>query len=369
MADLLSSLWGYTGDNSPSYTATEWESLLGQARRSALVARLALHFKDRGWSSTIPERVGRHMDGALRHVARQKTEVLWEIDQIRKALRNVQTPVVLLKGAAYLFTGLPPSRGRVFSDIDIMVDAKQLEEVERALFAAGWISAERDAYNQRYYRQWMHEVPPLRHVSRGTVIDLHHTISPPTSRFYVNSTLLLQQIKPLDPSGLFVLAPTDMVLHSAAHLYQEGEFDHALRDLLDMCDLITHFCPEPDFWTSLLSRAKEIGLQEPLFHALTHCQRLFGLPIPQKTTDELASIRLGRVKSACLGALLKQAFSPNHPDCDTWSTGLVRWLLYVRSHSIRMPLHLLLPHLARKAFMARFPPKDDKSVSTHQRPQ
>ena len=365
MADLLSPLWGNTGNTSPAYTAGDWESLLGQARRSALVARLALHFADRGWSEKIPERVALHMESALRHVARQKNEVFWEIDQIRKALKDVQTPVVLLKGAAYLFASLPPSKGRVFSDIDIMVDAKQLGEVERALFAAGWISAERDAYNQRYYRQWMHEVPPLRHVSRGTVIDLHHSIAPPTSRFNVNSALLLQRIKPLKTPGLFVLAPADMVLHSAAHLYQEGEFDHALRDLLDMSDLISHFCAEPDFWPSLLSRAQEIGLEEPLFHAVNHSQRLFGLPIPQKSAEELATIRPGWIKNACLGALLKHAFRPNHPHCDTSSTRLVRWLLYVRSHSMRMPLHLLLPHLLRKAFMAHFPPANDKSEPTH----
>jgi len=27
------------------------------------------------------------------------------------------------------------------------------------------------------------------------------------------------------------------------------------------------------------------------------------------------------------------------------------WLLYIRSHYLRMPLHLLVPHLARKAYV------------------
>ena len=31
----------------------------------------------------------------------------------------------------------------------------------------------------------------LRHVQRNTVIDLHHTIAPPTSRFRVNGARLL----------------------------------------------------------------------------------------------------------------------------------------------------------------------------------
>ncbi len=357
MPDLLSPIWGPAANAVPIYTPREWESLLGQARRAGLLARLARLYRDRGWTATLPEQVALHMDGALRQVARQKTEVLWEIDQIRKALRNVRTPVVLLKGAAYLFEDLPPSRGRLFSDIDIMVDSSQLPEVERALFSAGWISAERDAYNQRYYRQWMHEIPPLRHVSRGTVIDLHHTIAPPTSRFRIDGKLLMEHIRPTKTAGLFVLGPTDMVLHSAAHLYQEGEFDHALRDLLDMHDLLEHFGTTPDFWRSLLSRAKVTGLEEPLYHALSHNRRLFGLTVPHGMEAGVSAFRPNRLAGTVLEALLKEAFRPNHPDCETPWTGLVRWLLYVRSHGMRMPFHLLVPHLMRKAFMARFPPE------------
>lgn len=42
--------------------------------------------------------------------------------------------------------------GRLFSDIDIMVKHEHLQAVEVALFRHGWISEERDAYNNRYYQ-------------------------------------------------------------------------------------------------------------------------------------------------------------------------------------------------------------------------
>ena len=45
---------------------------------------------------------------------------------------------------------------------------------------------------------------------------------------------LLARARPLGDSGFHVLAPEDMVLHSAVHLYQEGELDHGMRDLLDL---------------------------------------------------------------------------------------------------------------------------------------
>ena len=38
------------------------------------------------------------------------------------------------------------------------------------------------AYDQRYYREWMHELPPLLHVRRQTALDVHHAIAPETAR-------------------------------------------------------------------------------------------------------------------------------------------------------------------------------------------
>ena len=355
MTDLLSGVWG-AKVRPAEFSPADWELLLGQARRARLLPRLARHFDDRDSGlALLPSPQQHYLRGALHIVERQRHEVLAELAHMRRALRGLATPVVLLKGAAYLFAGLPPARARMFSDLDIMVERGQIAAVEDALLAGGWISEERDAYNQRYYREWMHEVPPLRHVQRGSVIDLHHTIAPPTSRFKVDAERLFERVRPVGASGLFVLGPEDMVLHSAVHLYQESEFDHGLRDLLDLHDLLLHFGREPAFWSELLARARELGLEEPLFHLLHQAQRLFGLPLPAEAAAALAARPIGGPAMSLVAALLAQALRPNHPSCDNPTARLARWLLYVRSHWMRMPLHLLLPHLMRKAYMARFP--------------
>lgn len=355
MTDLLSRVWG-TELRLAGFSARDWELLLGQARRARLLPRLARHLEDQeGGLAVLPSPQQLYLRGALHLLERQRHEVLAELAHLRRALRGLATPVVLLKGAAYLFAGLPPARARVFSDLDIMVEPGQIAAVEDALMAGGWISEERDAYNQRYYRQWMHEVPPLRHVQRGSVIDLHHTIAPPTSRFKVDAARLLERVRPVGTSGLFVLGPEDMVLHSAVHLYQESEFDHGLRDLLDLRDLLLHFGREPAFWPALLARAKELHLEEPLFHLLHQARRLLQLPLPAEAEAALAA-HLGRGPgTSFVATLLGQALRPNHPSCDGPAARLARWMLYVRSHWMRMPLYLLLPHLVRKAYMARFP--------------
>ena len=359
---LLSQVWAQP-EQRPELTLTQWETLLGQARQASLLGRLAQHYAAHGWLPLVAQQPRQYLEGALRLVDRQQREVRWEVDCIMRALQRVQTPVVMLKGAAYFTAGLPPREGRLFSDIDILVERARLPEVENALFRAGWISEERDAYNVRYYREWMHEIPPMRHVQRGTVLDVHHTITPPTSRFKVDGAMLLERIQAVGArADLFVLAPEDMLLHSAVHLFQEGEFRHGLRDLLDLNDLLLHFGQAPLFWHSLWQRARTLGLGEPLFHALHHAQGLLGTHIPHDFQPQLHAIAPSFIRRRAMSALLERALQPQHPSCDAPLSGVSRWLLYVRSHCLRMPSHLIIPHLARKAYMRHFPEKKNAAA-------
>lgn len=356
--DRLSPIWAQP-DVMPVFTLAEWEVVLGQAMHTRVPAKLAQHFIDHGWYSQMPVQPRQYLEGSMRLADRQQHEVHWEVDCIRRALKDVDTPVVLLKGAAYLMAGLPAGRGRIFSDIDIMVKREQIGQVEAALFVCGWISEERNAYNDRYYREWMHEIPPLIHVQRNSAVDLHHTITPPTSRYKVDGNKLFERIVAIDEDKkIFILAPTDMVLHSAVHLFQEGEFGHGLRDLLDLKDLLQHFSKQPEFWTGLLDRADELGLQIPLHHALFHIQRLFGVAPPDQFTKRIKQLSPSVPARVAMAWLLGLALKPDHPSCNTRWTGLARWLLYMRSHALRMPLHLVVPHLVRKAWMRRFPEKN-----------
>jgi hypothetical protein len=306
-----------------------------------------------GGLDAVPSPQREYLQGALRVIHRHRQDVLFELDQVRRSMKGVSGPIVLLKGAAYLAAELPASRGRVFSDIDLMVAEATLEQAESALLGGGWISQERDAYNQRYYRRWMHEIPPLEHVQRGTVLDLHHTISPPTSRFKVDGQQLLARARPLGDSGFHVLAPEDMVLHSAVHLYQEGEFDHGMRDLLDLHELLLDFGRDRAFWPQLLARADALGLGEPLSVLLTQRQRLLGATPPAEVAEPLRALQAPWLRRHAMRSLLSLAMRPQHPACDTTLSKGARRMLYLRSHMIRMPLHLLVPHLVRKAWMAR----------------
>lgn len=341
----------------------EWELLMRQARAANLLARLALRLEE-SKPPSIHAQLQAHLKSACLMAKAQQRAVHWEAREIGRALRELGGPVVLLKGAAYAMAGLPPAKGRVFSDIDLLVPKQLLGQAEAALMLGGWHHLQQDPYDDLYYRRWMHEVPPMIHASRETVVDLHHNILPPTSRMRVDANRLLDAIVPLpDWPGLFRLGDADLVLHSASHLFLDGEFDKGLRDLVDLDALLRHFgSTQPGFWMALVERAQLLGLDRVLFYALRYAQTVLETPVAAEATQALAAAAPPTWQLAWMDMVFHRALRPDHPSCsDTWS-GVARNFLYLRAHWMRMPLHLLLPHLTIKAWKRRFV-KDASEVS------
>lgn len=332
--------------------ASEWESILRTARRANLLSRVACIVQGRGLTGKLPPKVRNHLASGLRVAESNQVSVLQEVRKVQSALVEQRIPVVLLKGAAYIAGALSPAPGRLLSDIDIMVPVGQLEVAERELVKNGWMPTKFDAYDQRYYRQWMHELPPLRHLGRGTSLDVHHTILPPTAALKPDVNKLWAQAIPL-PSydGVFVLSPEDMVLHSATHLFHDGELENGLRDLVDIDSLVREFSTDADFPDSLVRRAAELDLLRPLFYALRYCTKMLGTPFPEwalNIAERQGSpgLVLVRLMDSLIMRSIGVVFDSKTPPL----THIAKFAIYVRSHYLRMPVYLLIPHLIRKQF-------------------
>ncbi len=335
-------------------TLEEWDLVVRQARTAGILARLAIQLEEIGALEAVPERPRRHLQAEQALALKLQRDVRWEVTCVRRVLADSGVPITLLKGAAYVMAGLPSARGRLFGDIDFMVPRDRIDEIEQILLDADWISLVDDEYDQTYYRRWTHQIPPLQHYKRATALDIHHTIVPVTARSTVDAAALADASRPLgDDPRLRILAPADMVLHSAVHLFNEGEFDRGLRDLLDLDDLVRHFGAQPGFWSELGSRAETLGLTGPLYFTLRYRAHLLDRPIPEELRQACRSWGPAAPRRALFDALFHRALLPDHSTCDTAMTGFARWALYVRSHYLRMPLYLLLPHLLRKALPRR----------------
>jgi hypothetical protein len=338
-----------------------WDLLLRQADAANLDACLLVLLEDAGLLDAAPAAPRSHLEwtrvGAVGHARAAR----YEVRQIGRALDGLGLPLILLKGAAYAMAGLDAGRGRLFSDIDILVPKARLPEVEAALMMHGWISTHHDAYDQRYYREWMHELPPMQHARRGNSIDVHHAILPETAPVRPDPARLRANARPIaDEPNLATLAPTDMVLHSAVHLFFDGEFDKGLRDLVDLHRLLTQFGKEPGFWEALPARARELELGRPLFYALRYCPRLLGTVVPPAVQAEVASEGPNAVLLWLMDRLFGRALLPLHASCADAFSAAAHFALYVRGNWLRMPPLLLARHLFHKAF---FSGKDDKQTA------
>jgi hypothetical protein len=335
--------------------ATAWDALrlsllLFQARRAGLLGRLADRLgavPGAVWPAALLE----HFEAARRVSRAQQAEIRREAAYLVSALEGVQAPIVLLKGAAYVMAGLPAATGRVFGDIDLMVPRRALDEVEARLVVAGWRSTNDSAYDQRYYRQWMHELPPMEHQQRGTALDVHHAIVPLTARLKPDASSMFERAQPLPGlPGLFVLAPDDLVLHSITHLFMNDDTGFALRDLSDLDLLLRHFAAtETAFWPRLVERAKAQGLGRPLYHATHLAAGLLGTPVAPDSLRALERFAPPGPRRALMNAMWSRVVRSPHPSTARPGAGAALALLYLRGHWLRMPLPMLARHLLTKA--------------------
>jgi hypothetical protein len=320
----------------------EWNRLLLQARYHGLLARLWLDLSDQGLCEAVPAAARRQLNAARIEAEANQTTIRFEIDRVRTALCGLGIPVVLLKGGAYLAAGLPAARGRLSVDLDILVPRTSLSRVEGALLAKGWRIQEVNDYDDKYYRQWTHELPPFWQPERETLLDVHHTIFPPVSGIKIDGNELLSSRRPLD-NGLAILQPCDLVLHSALHLFGEDP-SNRLRDLVDLRDLIQHYSGQsPEFWPDLVRRAQQLRVTWALGYAAHHLGAIFGVPIPPAV--RLAIVPRDRLRQAVTNRLIASGIVGGlHDEAGPW-VAVGQFLLYMRSHWIKMPPLLLVRHL------------------------
>ncbi len=351
----------------------QWSALMSVARGEVLLGTLAHRVADQ----PLPGSVAAELRAALASANQAQIHALWEAEMCHRALSPLGITPVLLKGTAYAAAGLPNAAGRQIGDLDILVPRDRLDEAEAALISAGWEWVKDDPYDQAYYREHMHELPPLIHKTRDRMIDVHHTILPltakprpdvaamladavallgdayPPSRLREGSgvglngertRLVFGSFPPLTPPAggrgtLQILCPTDMVCHAAAHLFADGDMAGGLRNLWDIHSLLSEFSGGKDddgFWQDLQSRAQQHQLWPAVHRAIRLSHSLFATNIPSAMAGRVRHDKYYRIRMLA------------RDDWGRESHRLIRLIFYIRSHLIRMPLPMLLRHLWTK---------------------
>ena len=310
-----------TPGNTLGLDSEGWTALIAMARAEQMIGTLAWRLE----GLAVPGAVERILADARASAEQGQIAALWEAEAARRALAPIGVPVVLLKGTAFAAGGLRAGEGRSIGDLDILVPRETLGAVEAALLDAGWEWVKPDPYDDAYYRQWMHELPPLIHRERDRMIDVHHTILPLTARITPDAAGLLANTVEIAP-GLYALSPNDMLVHAAAHLFADGDLAGGMRNLWDVSCLVAEFGT-----AGLAERARHHGLVREVARALRLAAALYG-----------DGAKLGPADHFYLRRLTAR---------DGWGGAtrpVTRLAFYVRSHWLRMPPAMLARHLWTK---------------------
>lgn len=365
-----------TPELAQTWDVQDWQTIVRQARRLRLLARLGHQLQSHRLWPQVPTQAQALLRADMVLSAWRTRALFWALEHVATcldyhaaahrpespdpALPQQPYPKLLLKGAAYLAQGLPIAAGRLPSDLDILVPQPLLAHAQQALQQAGWSGVTLDAHDQHYYDAWSHEVPPMRHPLHPMELDLHHNILPPIARTHVDGALLLafaaeNPIPPPPgqacPPGWSVLHPVDQVLHASVHLVVDSDLQARVRDLVDLDGLIRVFSQHPWFWPALLQRAEQLHWQRPLLHALGLAHAVMGTPVADDAWNTLKRSQSfwQRAKDSLLLPMMLASLNPGHPDRGpSIRSRIATTLLLARYHRQRLPLRLLVPHLLHK---------------------
>lgn len=326
----------------------QWNICLKEAKLSGTAGRLAYDAKRLNITDKLPLKVQDQFRGFIYNSGASIRKIQWEMNRVARALKGASEKVILLKGATYIAKDLICSKGRTSVDLDILVAKNRIDWAEEQFLAAGWKHQVINDYDQKFYREYSHELPPLVHPDRHISIDVHHNILPVTSRVKPDIKEMIAAVVKID-ENFYVFCDVDIILHSIVHLFQDGEIRSSIRNLLEQHDLYEEFGQNPQFWQDLIPRAQQLGLTRALYYSLKFCRLIFETEIPEHITAQIKQYQPNFLARKLMNFMVLGVISPN-----LGLKGIGRYIamngLYIRSHWLRMPPALLIKHLSIKFY-------------------
>lgn len=330
-------------------SAVQWEKVVFVLRQTKLLASLYHLSVTNKHFHNYHEYAKQHMYSASIYADRQAQQVRYEGREIAAALGEQCIKAIFLKGAGYTLSGSQNGKGRIYSDIDVLVEKPTISIAQKALQKKGWHSKQLNDYDERYYRKWAHEVPPMVNIYRGTVIDLHHNIVPPVSGRAPDAKIFLDEAI-CGPDGLAFLSPPAAALHSCVHLFTNEDFSNGFRDILDIYLMVQENGDDESYWNKLLELAERSGFTLELFYCTEILTQMFDMNLPDKIR-QILSKRHNNIKTQIFTRIVfRRALYPHHPLTFSLANHIANFIVYLRGHWIKMPFYILIMHLSVKSF-------------------
>ena len=78
------------------------------------------------------------------------------------------------------------------------------------------------------------------------------------------------------------------------------------------------------------------------------------MPVPDSVMTALDAVAPNRATLSLMDRIFTRVLAPAHDSCGDVYTPAARLAAFARAHWLRMPAHLLIPHLFHKAFVSPY---------------
>lgn len=315
----------------------QWDNLFPIAKHTDLLSRLAVGALANDGAMALPDSVRHRLEGERLASELNRKSIDYELRHLESVLTSADQKVVLLKGAAYLCAGFGWAAGRRTNDVDMLVAEDQVSLVESLLLECGYGMTDKfSAEDCRYFRRWLHEIPPLKHHYRQIEVDVHFRLLPISDPRSFPPTDMLRRSTALGKGAFAILDPVDRVLHCILNLARTGDYSHAFRDCWDLRCLIEEPAnvekhsgsPTDGFcWQEFVSRASAIGLSHSAALTLVLANDLVGLRLPSDICQRLTNQSARGLSRTTRYRIMRKASLPSGPTLRSKSRMFAAWLM------------------------------------------
>ena len=127
MSQLLCDLY-FNPDIAEQLTLPEWTRVITYGRDQNMLGRLWYRLQKFNQHIHVPEPAKVHFLNEVKYAEQQKINVDRELNDIATSFEKRNIPCTILKGAAYSALESECHLGRIYNDIDLLVDKERIRD-------------------------------------------------------------------------------------------------------------------------------------------------------------------------------------------------------------------------------------------------
>jgi hypothetical protein len=258
----------------------DWERLFPEASDEAVLPALYSRTRELDLHGSLPPPVLDFLSRVESLNAERNAAIICEVKLAIRLLNEIGIQPILLKGLAYLATGVYDIPGaRYLADVDLLITDGQINQAAQVLMQNGFEAQESDPF-----ARFRHHHPPL--MRPGAVhFELHHALTTRDTGILLPAREMIESSLTVDLDGVQVKVPSPE--HMMTHLIVHSQLQHPyneriwppLKAMYDLLLLQRRFGNEIN-WNRIENRFRAVGHQHTFVLHILRVQDVLGFQPP-----------------------------------------------------------------------------------------